>query len=201
MSVAVAHGDDLADAKAARARADAKAAPRAAEEGLRVNPHLSSPLPTGGRLPAVTGRGARYGTQFHALMDRLTAGAPAERAAVQRDLGLAEHDFAPMWAQAQRVLAAPELTRFFDPSQYKRAANEVSYMIETGEVRRIDRLVEFDEEMWVLDYKTGNAKTADPALTEQYRAQLAEYCAAMRRLYARRRVSGAIVFADAVLFL
>jgi len=201
MSVAVVHGDDLAGAKAAGERADAKAAPRAAEEGQRVNPRLNGPLPTGERLPAVTGRGARYGTQFHALMDRVTVGAPAERAAVQRDLGLAEHDFAPMWAQAQRILAAPELTRFFDPSQYKRATNEVSYMIETGEVRRIDRLVEFDEEMWVIDYKTGDAKTIDPTLMEQYRAQLAEYCAAMRRLYARQHVSGAIVFADAVFFL
>ena len=201
MSIAVVHGDDLAGAKAAGERADAKAAPRAAEEGQRVNPRLNGPLPTGERLPAVTGRGARYGTQFHALMDRVTVGAPAERAAVQRDLGLAEHDFAPMWAQAQRILAAPELTRFFDPSQYKRATNEVSYMIETGEVRRIDRLVEFDEEMWVIDYKTGDTKTADPALMEQYRAQLAEYCVAMRRLYARQHVSGAIVFADAVFFL
>jgi ATP-dependent helicase/nuclease subunit A len=120
---------------------------------------------------------------------------------LQRDLGLAEHDFAPMWTEAQRILAAPELQRFFDPLQYKRAANEVSYMIETGEVRRIDRLVEFDEEMWVLDYKTGDPKTIDPALMEQYRGQLAEYCAAMRRLYARRRVSGAIVFADGAVFL
>ncbi|HSF22357.1 MAG TPA: UvrD-helicase domain-containing protein [Burkholderiales bacterium] len=201
MSVAVVHGDDLSRAKASGAKPDAKAAPRAAEAGQRVNARLSGPLPTGERLPVVTGPGARYGTQFHALMDRLTAGVPAERAAVQRELGLAERDFEPMWAQAQRILAAPELLRFFDPSQYKRASNEVSYMIETGEVRRIDRLVEFDEEMWVLDYKTGDATTADPALMEQYRAQLAEYCAAMRRLYARRRVNGAIVFADGPVFL
>ena len=201
MSVAVVHGDDLARAKVSSPKADAEAAPRAVEAGQRVNPRLSGPLPTGERLPVVTGPGARYGTQFHALMDRLTVGVPAERAAVQRELGLAERDFEPMWAQAQRILTAPELMRFFDPSQYKRAANEVSYMIETGDVRRIDRLVEFDEEMWVLDYKTGDATTADPALMAQYRAQLAEYCAAMRRLYARGRVNGAIVFADGPVFL
>jgi len=196
MSVAVVHGDDLAGTKAG-----AKTPPRAADAGQHVNPLLNAPLPTGGRVPAVAGRGARYGTQFHALMDRLTAGAPAAREAVQRDLGLAEHDFAPMWAQAQRILSVPELARFFDPSQYRRAANEVPYIIETGEVRRIDRLVEFDGETWVLDYKTGDAAAADPALMEQYRAQLAEYCAATRRLYDRRRVNGAIVFADAVVYL
>jgi ATP-dependent helicase/nuclease subunit A len=197
MSVAVAYGDDLAGPKAATGKTDAKGVPPAAEEGQRVDPRLNGLLPTGQRLPVVTGRGARYGTQFHALMDRLSAGDPAERAAVQRELGFDEREFASMWEQAQRILASPALTRFFDPSQYKRAANEVSYMIETGEVRRIDRLVEFDDEMWVLDYKTGDASTADPALIEQYRGQLAEYCAAMRRLYARQRVSGAIVFADA----
>jgi ATP-dependent helicase/nuclease subunit A len=196
MSVAVAYGDDLAGPKAATATTDAEGTPPAAAEGRRVDPRLNGLLPTGQRLAAVTGRGARYGTQFHALMDRLSAGAPAERAAVQRELGLAEREFAPMWEQAQRVLASPALTRFFDPSQYQRAANEVSYMIETGEVRRIDRLVEFEDETWVLDYKTGDASTAEPALMEQYRAQLAEYCAAVRRLYARQRVSGAIVFAD-----
>ena len=102
-----------------------------------------------------------------------------------------------MWEQAQRVLSSPALARFFDPSQYKRAANEVSYVIETGEVRRIDRLVEFEDEMWVLDYKTGNAGATDLTLMEEYRAQLADYCAAIRRLYARQQVSGALVFADA----
>jgi ATP-dependent exoDNAse (exonuclease V) beta subunit len=49
--------------------------------------------------------------------------------------------------------------------------------------------------MWVLDYKTGDVRSAGPLLDE-YRAQVAEYCAAMRRLYGRRKVSGAIVFAD-----
>jgi ATP-dependent helicase/nuclease subunit A len=101
-----------------------------------------------------------------------------------------------LWEQAQRVLAAPGLVRFFDPAQFKRAANEVSYMIETGEVRRIDRLVEFEDEMWVLDYKTGDARSVEPLLLEQYRGQVLEYCAAMRRLHARGQVSGAIVFAD-----
>jgi ATP-dependent helicase/nuclease subunit A len=74
-------------------------------------------------------------------------------------------------------------------------------MIETGEVRRVDRLVEFDDEMWVLDYKTGDSRSVDPLLLEQYRAQVAEYCAAMRRLYARRQVNGAIVFADGEVIL
>jgi ATP-dependent helicase/nuclease subunit A len=73
----------------------------------------------------------------------------------------------------------------------------VSYITETGQVRRIDRLVEFDDAVWVLDYKTGTAKAADRVLLEQYRAQVAEYRAAMRLAYGSRRpVHAAIVFAD-----
>ncbi|MGH7673637.1 MAG: PD-(D/E)XK nuclease family protein, partial [Gemmatimonadales bacterium] len=169
--------------------------------GAALDPRLNAPLPTGQRVAEISGRAARYGTQFHALMERLTGGVPAARAAVQRELGLSERDFAPLWEQAQRLLAAPALARFFDPAQFKRAANEVSYMIETGEVRRIDRLVEFDDEMWVLDYKTGDARSVDPLLLEQYRAQITDYCAAMRRLHSRQEVSGAIVFADGEVIL
>jgi ATP-dependent helicase/nuclease subunit A len=163
--------------------------------GVVGDPRMNAPLPTGSRSALLARRAARYGTQFHSLMERLTGDAPAGRDAVLRELGLPEREFAPLWEQAQRVLAAPGLARFFDPGQFKRAANEVSYMIETGEVRRIDRLVEFDDEMWVLDYKTGDARSAGPLLDE-YRAQVAEYCAAMRRLHARSQVKGAIVFAD-----
>jgi ATP-dependent helicase/nuclease subunit A len=196
MSVGLAHGDDLADAKAAAIGTE-KGAPRAAGAQERVDPRLNLPLPTGERAATVSGRGARYGTQFHALMDLLTSGARLERAEARQLLGIAEREFATMWEQAQRVLSSPALARFFDASQYKRAANEVSYVIETGDVRRIDRLVEFENETWVLDYKTGNARAAGPALIEEYRAQLTGYCAAVRRLYARQKVSGAMIFADA----
>jgi ATP-dependent helicase/nuclease subunit A len=160
------------------------------EEG---DPRLNAPLPTGERRPAPTGMGLTYGVSFHSLMERLTGGARAERAALQRDLGLSERAFAPMWDQAQRVLAAPALARFFDPAQYRRALNEVSYTTESGEVRRIDRLVEFADEVWVLDYKTGE-EAGDPVLAAQYQAQLQDYGAAMQAVYPDRKIRGLIIF-------
>jgi ATP-dependent helicase/nuclease subunit A len=143
------------------------------------------------------GRGLAYGMHFHALMDRLTGGAPADRAALQRMLGLAEREFAPMWEQAQYVLAAPTLRRFFDAKQFKRATNEVAYTTGAGDVRRIDRLVEFEREVWVLDYKAGEKKATDTALIEEYRVQVAEYCAAIAKAWPARPVKGLIVFSDA----
>jgi ATP-dependent helicase/nuclease subunit A len=92
------------------------------------------------------------------------------------------------------LLALPNLQRFFDPQQYRNACNEMPYVNARGELMRIDRLVEFDDEVWVLDYKTG--ASANPA---PYRAQMAEYRSAMQAVYAGRTVRCALVFADGVL--
>jgi ATP-dependent helicase/nuclease subunit A len=202
-TLAAAHGSDVPDAPAVhgsdllagagigRKETHAEAPP------ARIDPRLAAPLPTGARRPALTGSGLAYGTHFHSLMERITGGAPADRAGVQRGLGLADGEFAPMWEQAQLLLAAPDLARFFDAGRFKRAVNEVSYVNEAGEVRRIDRLVELDDAIWVLDYKTGDSARSDPALVEQYRAQLAEYRGAMRSAYGNQRpVNAAIIFAD-----
>jgi len=49
----------------------------------------------------------------------------------------------------------------------------------------------------VLDYKTSARTTTEPALIEQYRAQVADYRSAMRLAFGGgRRVNAAIVFAD-----
>jgi len=189
---AVTLGDDLAGAKAAQTKKAAGA--KAAE---RADPRLNAPLPTGERREALTGHGLSYGMHFHALMDRLSVGVPIERAALARALGLAEREFAPMWEQAQRVLASPALNRFFDAKQFKRAANEVSYVTEKGDVRRIDRLVDLDDAVWVLDYKTGETKSTSDELLTQYRAQVAEYCTAIGKAWPGRIVRGLIVFASA----
>ena len=193
---AAVHGHDLSSVPAGRAR---ETRPEAAP-APPVDPRLNAPVPTGMRSAQPAGRGLAYGVSFHGLMERLTAGAPADRAAVQRDLGLSDRDFGPMWDQAQRVLAAPDLARFFDPGRHRRAVNEVSYIGEDGDVRRIDRLVETDEAVWVLDYKTGDSAAIDPALIAQYHEQLAEYRRAMRLAYGpTRRVNAAIIFADGTL--
>ena len=68
------------------------------------------------------------------------------------------------------------------------------YVNAQGELKRIDRLVEFDTEVWVLDYKTGASH--DPA---PYRAQMNEYRGAMQSVYADTAVRCALIFADGTL--
>ena len=64
-----------------------------------------------------------------------------------------------------------------------------------GDVRRIDRLVEFDKEVWVLDYKTGEPPN-DVALTAQYDAQMQAYCAAMSAIVQGKPVKALLVYSS-----
>ena len=59
------------------------------------------------------------------------------------------------------ILLQASLQYFFDPQHYLNAHNEMPYVNAHGELKRIDRLVELDGEVWVLDCKTGDS--ADPA--------------------------------------
>jgi len=100
-------------------------------------------------------------------------------------------EIAALWQQAQQLLAAPQLARFFDAQHYRSASNEMPYVNSLGELKRIDRLVEFDDEVWVLDYKLGDSEDA-----ARYRAQMQEYRTAMQTVYAGKTVRCALLFAD-----
>ena len=86
----------------------------------------------------------------------------------------------------------PHLQRFFDTAQYCRAHNELGYQRLTGSTHRIDRVVEFDNEVWILDYKTDQTGNAQQ-LIQRHRAQLAEYQTAMRLCYPTHAVHCAII--------
>ena len=139
-------------------------------------------------------------SNFHRLLEVLTSTPqpPAElRAQLEAELGLTAAEFAPLWEQAQRVVSAPGLARFFEPGRHLRAANEVAYCARSGDIFRIDRLIEFENEVWVLDYKTGARAEIDDCRIEEYRTQVACYLEAVKEAFPRHEVRGAIVFADA----
>ena len=99
-----------------------------------------------------------------------------------------------LWQQAQFILSQSQLQRYFEPSQYQSAVNELPYVNAAGELKRIDRLVEFSDEVWVLDYKLGDAENA-----ARYRLQMAEYRIAMQAIYITKKVRCALLFADGTL--
>ncbi len=169
-------------------------------------------------LPAITPAGTRKvrdtpqqqrGIWLHALLQHLAPPSPAlsrsplplagegvgerdvdRRVELQQRISIPSGEMDGLWRQAQQLLASPQLARFFDPRHYLGANNELPYVNARGETRRIDRLVEFGDEVWVLDYKL--SESGDPA---PYRAQLSEYRTAMQAVYAGKKVRCALLFA------
>ncbi|KXS33803.1 MAG: Exodeoxyribonuclease V [Candidatus Gallionella acididurans] len=158
---------------------------------MAVDTSLSRPLPTGQHVPRTTAE-QRRGTWLHALLQHLAPpNGMTDKAALQVQCGIPPGEMDSLLRQAQALLAQASLQRFFDPQHYLAASNEMSYVNAAGELKRIDRLVEFGGEVWVLDYKTGDSADSAP-----YRAQMLEYRTAMQSVYAGKKVRCALLFAD-----
>lgn len=145
----------------------------------------------------------RHGTLLHRLLEQLTPPAPAkDKARLQREWGISAESFETLWVEAQTILSAPHLARYFDPAHYLRAWNEIPFLNANGEFLRIDRLVEFEQEIWVLDYKsTESASTATLAqAAKPHRAQLNNYMQAMQTLFPGKQMKGGLIFKAGLLF-
>jgi len=178
----------LAVASAAPAHAAVK------QSEVSVDVRLTQPLPTGSRKPALSAPQQR-GIWLHALLQHLLPPVEvADEAELRQRCGIPEVEFDALLEQAQSLLAQPHLQHYFDPQHYRSACNEMPYVDAQGELKRIDRLVEFDDAVWVLDYKLGSSEDA-----ARHRAQLEEYRSAMRTVYADKPVRCALVFADGTL--
>jgi ATP-dependent helicase/nuclease subunit A len=170
---------EAADIAAAPARIEAPAV------GQRVAPSSANPV-------------AAIGELFHACLEaHAPPGAPRDLPALAARLGL-EAELASTEASAHALLAQPHLARFFDPAQYRRAHNEWALLDGDGRVQRLDRVVEFDDTVWLIDYKTGvdSRALSDTQLIEQHRAQLAGYRSLLTELYAGKPVHSVLLLAD-----
>jgi ATP-dependent helicase/nuclease subunit A len=133
------------------------------------------------------------GIVLHALLERITQSG-------RWPIELPNAETAAYWLQcspalaalacerAKAILAQPELERFFNPAHYRAAHNELDVMTVAG-LSRIDRLVEFDRDVWILDYKR-NVLDSERAA---YAAQLAGYRAAARTIYAGKQIRTALI--------
>jgi ATP-dependent helicase/nuclease subunit A len=154
-------------------------------------PAAMAPLPLS--LPALTPIGRRsnqtdsaqiqYGVLLHAILERIAPPAVMPGSALLRQqLGYPDA-FDAALAHAQHLVSHPHLADFFDPSRYLSARNELPYLTATGETRRIDRVVQHTDALWILDYKSGDAGASDATLVQRHRAQLDEYRMALAQVY------------------
>jgi ATP-dependent helicase/nuclease subunit A len=150
--------------------------------------------PVGSRRPPV-GDDARFGILVHRYLELCTAG--RQEAEIRDLLDADADDYAAVAELARRCLANPELSAFFDVGAYIRAHNEMEYVDAAGQRRRIDRLVEFQDAVWVLDYKTGGLGEPDLARRAlPHTEQLSDYVAAVEALYPDKPVRAGLIFGD-----
>jgi ATP-dependent helicase/nuclease subunit A len=164
---------------AAPARSDAPAV------GQRVAPPAASPAAASGEL-------------FHACLEaHAPPGTPRDLSALAARLGL-EGQLESVEAAARALLAQPQLAHLFDPAQYRRAHNEWALLDAEGRLQRLDRVVEFDDAVWLIDYKPGDDSRTlpDAQLGERHQPQLAGYRALLAELYPGKPVLAALLLAD-----
>ena len=175
--------------------------PTLAAAGLCVPP----PLPrieapaVGQRLaPASANPAAARGELFHACLEHhAPPGAPRDLPALALHLGVAA-ELKQIEADARALLTQSHLAHLFDPAQYRRAHNELALLDADGRMQRLDRVVEFDDAVWLVDYKTGDdsRSLSDAQLAERHRPQLASYRSLLASLYPGKPVHAALLLAD-----
>ncbi len=154
-------------------------------------PALAAALPA--LASQVNSSAADEGIALHALLERLTH-------AHAWPIDIPDAETIAHWLrclhalaiivreQALVILSQPALERFYDPAQYRAAHNELD-VVRGGELMRFDRLVVFDEEVWILDYKR---KVLDSERAA-YQSQMAVYCAAAEAIFTGKKIQAALI--------
>lgn len=151
--------------------------------------------------PSEAGRqAARRGVLIHALLERLPAVLPLERAARARewlarqapDLGGEERD--DMLGRVLAVLEEPEFSAVFGPDALAEVplAALVDGQVIAGTA---DRLLVTDHAVTVLDFKTARRPPlTQDAVPESTLRQMAAYVAALEAIYPGRTVRAAVLY-------
>lgn len=136
------------------------------------------------------------GIILHSLMERLTVSARwpvtmPSAAAIAQWLGCTPALATLAREQASTILNQAAIARFFDPRLHVSAQNEMEVAF-NGNFLRFDRLVHFEQESWILDYK----RQLLPGERAAYQAQLAQYRQAAEVLYPGRKIRSALILVD-----
>lgn len=172
----------------------ARATPAPEPTPMPFEPEPLAHGPVGRRVAVESDPARREGIRLHALLEALAARTDLTDADLASLIGADDSEGLALCARARAIVGSPELRRYFDPTRHVRAHNEVSYADSNGEVRRIDRLVEFEDEVWVLDYKTGLSDQPPEERAMRHREQLLAYRDAVTRLFPGRRARALLVF-------
>ena len=128
------------------------------------------------------------GNHFHQLLEMMTAqtSAPLLQAMPSKQeivdwLGIREDHAEQLIKRVMTVLEAPTLKRYLTEGSWIQAWNELDIAAQDGKSYRIDRLVEFDSHLAIIDYKL-TIPVEGSEQYEKYRKQLANYQKVLERI-------------------
>ena len=128
------------------------------------------------------------GTNFHKLLEFLTPDSGNEtkppmptQQELMNWLGVDQESAVKLIALVQKVLTTPELKRYLTSGEWLQAWNELDIASEDGKSYRMDRLVEFDDHLAIIDYKLTIPEVGSEKY-EKYRKQLQGYQAELKRI-------------------
>ncbi|MGZ9710427.1 UvrD-helicase domain-containing protein [Glaciimonas sp. GNP009] len=139
------------------------------------------------------------GIALHALLERLTQHGHwpinvPDVATIARWLPCTPALALIVQQQARTILAQPSLTHFFNPGLHIAARNEMEVM--TDVLLRFDRVVMFEDEVWILDYKRQLLDSERAG----YQAQLIGYRAAAAQIFVGKTLRTAVITTDGQLW-
>jgi ATP-dependent helicase/nuclease subunit A len=129
-----------------------------------------------------------WGIGLHAWLEALACGEPPPA----RPSGLDATRWRELESIARRLVSSALLRRFFDPALHLWAASELEFVLPDGRLGRIDRLVEFADDIWILDYKSG----LNDEFAAAYAEQLATYVDAVRHVRPGKILRAALITPD-----
>ena len=141
----------------------------------------------GSAAPVINPAILEEGVHFHHLLEHLTiqTGAispgPMSADQVARWLGISQELASKALDQANTVLNTKDLQKYLTENQWVQAWNEIDVVTQDGRSFRLDRLVEFDDHLVILDYKLTIPERGSEA-HNKYWAQLSNYKQELARI-------------------
>ena len=144
------------------------------------------------------------GNHFHKVLERLTAqtadlpGRALDLPTVEelsQWLGIPEEKASKALARAQKVLNTEALRPYLSGSGWVQAWNEMDIVNQNGKSFRLDRLVEFEDRLVVLDFKLTIPSEGNPN-ERKYREQLKNYMRELCRIRPDKPIEAYLISAE-----
>jgi ATP-dependent helicase/nuclease subunit A len=142
------------------------------------------------------------GTNFHKLLEFLTPDSgnqnkpsmPSEQE-LMNWLGIDQESAKKLLNRVKAVLETPELKRYLTSGQWIAAWNELDLVSKEGKSYRMDRLVELDDHLAIIDYKL-TIPSEGSKKYEKYRKQLQDYQSELERIREGKTIKAFLVSAE-----